>query len=168
MVSRRTVPFQCLLLLYSAALVAGKEDAEQLDNTVDLCESFGFSKDLKCGMCKRLEEFLSRSTSNDTQQILEECRTCCMPDKETFERAVMYVCSHRLAYDQDFHDFVTRKAQDIKQLKIKKMRGAKPLVQFLQEGETEETSKEFVNIQGWKSDEIRDFLLLKLGAGSSA
>ena len=60
-------------------------------------------------------------------------------------------------------DFVKRKADAFPNLKVDMVDGARPYLQLLREGEDADSATEFVNVRGWKSDEIRDFIALKLG-----
>mmetsp|Transcript_60936 Transcript_60936/g.114900 ORF Transcript_60936/g.114900 Transcript_60936/m.114900 type:complete len:177 (+) Transcript_60936:2-532(+) len=150
--------FMALLLLSMGPLAVRSTQA---------CMELGFSEALECSTCDRLGEFLPSGDSQraaDAEKLVKECQGCCKAKgKEVFKQAVLYVCPSQVHVDQDLEDFVKRKADAFKQLKVKYTDGARTTLQLLREGETEESSNEYINARGWKSDDFREFLHLKLG-----
>jgi hypothetical protein len=67
------------------------------------------------------------------------------------------------ATNQDLEDFIKRKAPEFKNLKIEDAEFFQTTLQLLREGETKKTARTYVNINGWKSDEIKAYVTLKLG-----
>merc|ERR1719362_1970902 len=55
-----------------------------------------------------------------------------------------------------------------KKLKVKMVHGARTTLLLLQKGEREDDSNEYINMRGWKSNEIRDFVAMKLGLSSDS
>eukprot|EP00929_Paragymnodinium_shiwhaense_P106680 TRINITY_DN7227_c0_g1_i1.p2 TRINITY_DN7227_c0_g1~~TRINITY_DN7227_c0_g1_i1.p2 ORF type:complete len:175 (+),score=55.96 TRINITY_DN7227_c0_g1_i1:90-614(+) len=131
------------------------------------CSELGFGDTLKCSTCARLREVLpsgEQSNAADAGKLLEECEGCCSKEgDEVFSKAKLVYAEHLLSTDQDLEDFVKRKAPSFKNLELEKADFAPTTLQLARDGETFDTAKTFVNIRGWKSDEIRDFLELKIG-----
>eukprot|EP00930_Biecheleria_cincta_P074304 TRINITY_DN61508_c0_g1_i1.p1 TRINITY_DN61508_c0_g1~~TRINITY_DN61508_c0_g1_i1.p1 ORF type:complete len:165 (-),score=45.17 TRINITY_DN61508_c0_g1_i1:5-499(-) len=132
------------------------------------CAEMGYGADLRCSTCSRLQEFLPSGEEKgaaESAKLVSECRRCCESvGEEVFKRGILYVCPSQVQGDQDIEDFVKRKADAFKSLDVKYRDGVRTTLMLLREGETEEDAKEAVNIRGWKSDEIRDFVAMKLGA----
>eukprot|EP00927_Polykrikos_kofoidii_P054183 TRINITY_DN48648_c0_g1_i1.p3 TRINITY_DN48648_c0_g1~~TRINITY_DN48648_c0_g1_i1.p3 ORF type:complete len:168 (-),score=39.70 TRINITY_DN48648_c0_g1_i1:177-680(-) len=144
-------------VIAEATLVPGSE----------ACAELGFSEALKCPTCNRLREILPTGVergADDAISLVTECESCCTKDvdNEFFAKAIFHVSQYSIESDQDIEDFVKRKAPAFKNLKIEKSFGSMHL-QLIREGETSKTATTVVNVRGWKSDEIRDFLDLKIG-----
>eukprot|EP00414_Alexandrium_minutum_P005850 CAMPEP_0113822740 /NCGR_PEP_ID=MMETSP0328-20130328/2394_1 /TAXON_ID=39455 /ORGANISM="Alexandrium minutum" /LENGTH=181 /DNA_ID=CAMNT_0000790681 /DNA_START=135 /DNA_END=678 /DNA_ORIENTATION=- /assembly_acc=CAM_ASM_000350 len=132
----------------------------------EACAELGFGEALRCPTCARLREFLpagSKPGAAEAEQLAKDCEACCSSDgAQVFAKAILYVCPSQVEVDQDIEDFVKRKASAFSGLTVKKLDGARTTLQLLREGETSEDSTEYVNIRGWKSDEIKDFVALAL------
>ena len=141
---------------FSAGLAPGSE----------ACAERGFTGELTCSTCKRLQEFLPSDSeqqgASEAKELLLECSACCQEKGAHFAKAFLYYSPYLLDVDQDLDDFVKRKAPGIEHLVMKPVDGNRPTLQFLREGESEKDSKEFVSIHKWKSDEINDFLKIRL------
>merc|ERR1712194_239136 len=100
----------------------------------------------------------------EAEELQSNCRSCCSEDKDQvpFARAILYVCPFQLQHNQDVEDFVKRKAGEFKNLQVRYADGARTTIQLLREGENEKDNEEYVNIKGWKSDEIYGFVKLKV------
>mmetsp|Transcript_1567 Transcript_1567/g.3767 ORF Transcript_1567/g.3767 Transcript_1567/m.3767 type:complete len:162 (-) Transcript_1567:29-514(-) len=149
------------------AWVAVEASAESDKLDAQACSRLGFaSESLECKTCTRLRDAMptgDQKGAADAEKLVANCFSCCQEaGNEGFARAVLYVCPSQVEVNQDVEDFVKRKADSFKNLKIKYVDGARTTLQLLREDETEEDSAEYVNIRGWKSDEIRDFLKLKV------
>merc|ERR1711865_438083 len=104
----------------------------------------------------------------DSEKLSGECMSCCKAEgTQVYAKAIFYTDPFSVEVDQDIEDFVKRKADAFPNLKVKLVDGVRTTLQLLREGEDEEDNadSEYVNIRGWKSDEIRDFIKLKLRAG---
>eukprot|EP00931_Biecheleriopsis_adriatica_P102576 TRINITY_DN77524_c0_g1_i1.p1 TRINITY_DN77524_c0_g1~~TRINITY_DN77524_c0_g1_i1.p1 ORF type:complete len:175 (+),score=46.90 TRINITY_DN77524_c0_g1_i1:84-608(+) len=161
-------PRWAALLLAIFAVV--QADDVKLDSKE--CAELGFTQDLRCTTCTRLQEFLpsgDQKGAEDSGKLLKECQSCCQSSgEEVFKRAELYVCPSQIKFDQDIEDFVKRKADAFKDLEVKRQDGVRTTLLLFREGEkvsedSRSSKGERVNIQGWKSDEIRDFLSMKLG-----
>lgn len=134
----------------------------------DECAEVGYSEALQCSMCNRLKEALpagDKPGSKEAKQLVGECQACCNSEgdqNEVYPKGVMYVCPSQVELNQDVQDFVKRKAGAFKNLKVKYVDGARTTLLLLREDETEDDATTYVNIRGWKSDEIRDFVAMKL------
>mmetsp|Transcript_19771 Transcript_19771/g.37199 ORF Transcript_19771/g.37199 Transcript_19771/m.37199 type:complete len:172 (-) Transcript_19771:195-710(-) len=157
-------------LVAAMIVVAASEDKKL---STEECAELGFaSSDLRCSTCTRLREFLpsgEHKGASDSSQLVSECQSCCQAGAdEVFKKATLYVCRTQVRDNQDIEDFVKRKASSFKNLKIKYRDGARSLLVFQREGESLEDATERVNIAGWKSDEIRDFVGMKLDVSASS
>lgn len=148
-----------------AAAAAGKKGSEQVD--AKACAESGFSEELQCKTCDRLRDALprdGREGSDEAEPLVEQCRSCCQAGgDEVFAKALLYVCPSQMEDNQDVEDFVKKKAEQLEGLTVKVVPGARLTLQLLREGEDESDSTEYVNLRGWKTDEIRDFVAMKLG-----
>merc|ERR1712062_175612 len=141
----------------SHALTPGSEE----------CFELGFTQELQCSTCDRLRDFLpsdEQKGAKDAVQLLDECESCCKPEvEEIFERAVFYVCPGHTQADQHLKDFVEKRSKGIAALQIKGTYHACSVLQLIRQGESEMTATETMRVAGWKSEEIEDLVLMKLG-----
>eukprot|EP00747_Dinoflagellata_sp_TGD_P166167 gnl/TRDRNA2_/TRDRNA2_188530_c0_seq1.p1 gnl/TRDRNA2_/TRDRNA2_188530_c0~~gnl/TRDRNA2_/TRDRNA2_188530_c0_seq1.p1 ORF type:complete len:203 (+),score=57.09 gnl/TRDRNA2_/TRDRNA2_188530_c0_seq1:54-611(+) len=165
------VLLQSLLSSYAAEeKKAGKDkkaDAEATAKKQAECSKLGFTEELMCSTCARLKEFLpsgDQKNGVEGDSLIAECQKCCRADeKDLFKSAILYVCPSQLELNQDVEDFVKKKADKIQNLEVRYMDGARLTIQLLREGETDKDSTEYVNVRGWKSDELKDFVNMKVG-----
>merc|ERR1719373_640326 len=161
-------------LLLSIVLMACSVTVRADKKTVgsEACAELGFGEALRCSTCQRLSDFLpsgDQKGGKEAATLTKDCLKCCSDEgDEVFAKAIFHVSKGLVEADQDIEDFVKRKAPAFKNLKIEYSMWGVSSLQLLRKDETEESAKTFVNIGGWKSDEIKDFIKLKLGAKSSA
>eukprot|EP00397_Hematodinium_sp_SG-2012_P066314 GEMP01098963.1.p1 GENE.GEMP01098963.1~~GEMP01098963.1.p1 ORF type:complete len:151 (+),score=19.59 GEMP01098963.1:181-633(+) len=131
------------------------------------CRSKGFGSNLSCLSCDRLFNHLQDKYFQKTgvtelddkaNKLLAECRSCCQEDRTLFEKAVLSYDPSLLAKRPDLHDFVTHKAKRFAKLTLKEMKHGYATSLKLSSQEETVTHR----VSEWKSDQIRDFLQLKL------
>merc|ERR1719217_1332881 len=141
--------------------------------SVQECNDLGFSESLLCTTCDRLRDFLpsgaatqKKAAAADSEKLISECNSCCKAESsQVYAKAIFYTDPFSVEVNQDIEDFVKRKADAFPNLKVKLVDGARTTIQLFREGEDEDNSNEYINAHGLKSDEIRDFISLKLGKG---
>jgi len=135
-------------------------------------------------MCTRLRESLPES--EETSQLVSECLGCCESEEvKTYSKAILVTCPFQMQHDAETQNFVEKRASLFgERLAVKMMAGARSSLHLFdqQQQQAEEKGKgkeakggttasvsasdapaETLNVRGWKSKELTEFLALRLG-----
>jgi len=149
--------FQQMPFLYTFIYFLSILASSQGKLSADECLSMGFTSELQCHSCDKLEEF-------GLGVIEENCLKCCQPDKDAdvkkFHGAVLEVCQWKLGRYPQVQAFIkSDRPKAFPNLQIKYVRGKDPTVFLMDEnGKTKET----LSVEKWDTDNIEEFFNEKL------
>uniref|UniRef100_A0A7M7HKT8 Selenoprotein F n=1 Tax=Strongylocentrotus purpuratus TaxID=7668 RepID=A0A7M7HKT8_STRPU len=148
-----------LLALFLVLIVQVARSAGSLEKlSSELCLTQGFSSNLLCSACGNLGEF-------KLNELEGTCRQCCQDDAEEdnftpFHHAHLEVCGCKLGRFPQIQAFVKGdRPKKYPNLKIKYLRGADPVLKFLDE---KNKVIETLSIEKWNTDSVDEFLMERL------
>jgi len=128
------------------------------------CLALGFDpRQLGCHTCDTLRLRLEE-VGGVGLGLFDECSRCChqTPPVERFDKGTLMADASAQERDQDLHDFIKRKAPMYPSLEVEYMDGANVALELENERDPDRVVR--VDLTGWKSDQMAEFISQRLNS----
>jgi len=128
------------------------------------CLALGFDpRQLGCHTCDTLRIRLEEAGGVGLG-LFDECSRCCQraPQVERFDKGTLLADASAQDRDQDLHDFIKRKAPMYPSLEVEYMDGVNVALELENEREPDRIVR--VDLTGWKSDHMAEFIAQRLNS----